>query len=147
MRYLFILFALVLAGCASKTIPASKSFQNEANGLSVEVNWIKNKGDAMDLSLTIKNEYPHPVVVQEDSVMLEFVGRDPSRVIKSNPRWVVRPGNIKTAVVLFGYEPEVPEQGKGTLWVKNIFKSQEADIKNTDQKAGKLPDVKGEFGI
>lgn len=61
--------------CAYKKVSYQKGtgFSNEGQfgkGVSLEMEWLKNKKDSIDVKFKIGNDYDHPVIISGDSVLL-----------------------------------------------------------------------------
>ncbi|NJM09402.1 MAG: hypothetical protein HC883_00430 [Bdellovibrionaceae bacterium] len=94
-----ILSFLILGSCSFKQIIGSQTWsEKDELGLGLRVEWIKNKGDAIDASLLLTNRYPFEVVVPENSIQCAVDG-DGTHSPRTNRR-IVLPANGRRVLVV-----------------------------------------------
>ena len=123
MRNLILILSLfITAACAHKHKFDNATVSNEPGGLETTLMTIKNKGDKMDIMLSFRNEYPFPVIIQENAVKVEFAGSKNSGLHRHNSRTLLRTGDWKEHLVVPRFLQELPKWGRGQVTVDHIYK-------------------------
>lgn len=82
--------------------------------ISTDVTWVKNKGDTVDILMSLKNGYDFPVAWKRGHVKLSFNGRE-GTIRKYEFTGQLEPGEVQKALVIFDFTPEIPREGKIVL--------------------------------
>lgn len=133
---------LTSVACANKVkLDESKArFSTEPNGQGVTatVSWLKNKGHAVDLLLTLENNYDKPVSISKDSLQINVEGRV-GRLKKSEFKEVLAPKSKQKGLMIFKFENETPESGSAIVTIAPIQWIDEADPKKIPALKFQLP--------
>ncbi len=131
---LLLAASIVLNSCGGKRVQVKydsgeKVFRNEKtdNSLGVEVVWVKNKSENVDLLLIVKNDYPHPIVIDEDGWHASFDDQK-GEVKKLNFKTRFASEQAVKDLVIFGFYPPLPLKGTLKLKIDGIHS---ADRKKT----------------
>ncbi len=124
MRIGFLILALsFVVGCGAKKVRFQEGgfFSEKGNkGVELKVDWLKNKGDSLDLSGTVTNHYPHAVSFTTASAKISFDGK--AGILKRDFPASLEPGESRKMVLVWGFSPSVPETGKVVFELNPIHK-------------------------
>lgn len=133
----FILFCTV--HCAHRMeYGASQIKSNETANQSLEarVNWLKDKEDAVDLQVVLRNDYKQVITLKYHEMKLELGGEKPALV---NPRpgtFELQPGESATRELVFRFFGEPKKRpGPAKFTITNIMAGP------MEKPGKKLPDV------
>ena len=123
-KCLFSLFLIsLLLGCAHKVkLDESKarfSTEPSGGGFSATVTWLKNKGGAIDLLMTLQNGYDQSVSIPKEALMIN-VGGQPGRLKRSEFKETFNPNDRQAGVMIFTFEREIPESGSAIVTISPL---------------------------
>lgn len=144
MRPLPFLFScLILAslvGCGHKKLKyADEPSLHE--GLQVSVLFLKPKSETIDMKLSWRNTYKHPVSFTSDAMSLDYEGA------KASPKGKqytisLAPDETASRLVIFNFGRKVPPKGTATLTIEPLLKGTSAET-----SASKLPSYRRALAI
>lgn len=117
--------SLFLSSCSSMRINyppgkvMAKNIKKGAGGLVVEVVWVKNKKDTLDMQLIMKNQYENPIELDSDNWTLTFNNQQGSQRSSSFPL-VIQSGALLKGVIVYNFYPDLPKEGTVKLVFKKI---------------------------
>lgn len=125
---LFIMIAVTTLalgiGCGKKrhkftAEQGSASTEQDGSGLLVDVDWVKNKRDSIDVLVYLKNTYGEPVVIPTKAYKVTYHGktyglRGPSTLEE------FAPNTTEKKVLIFRTGEEIPKKGTVTLTIDPI---------------------------
>lgn len=127
---LLILVSLVAfsASCGKKRYrfngdQGSASTEADGSGLIVDVDWVKNKGDSIDVLLYIKNTYDHPVVIQTKSYKAEYHGQTYALTGLNRPEEFA-PNTTEKKTLIFKADKKIPKKGTVILTIDPIHEGE-----------------------
>lgn len=143
-RYAYFMFPLItffLLSCGGKkVVKLNETVDTEHKGLSVAVEWIKNKRNAIDMSLTFHNGNSHPLHFNRESVKATFNGQDGALVKDLDVS--LGAGESVSEIVSFRFHPKIPKTGSLVLILDPIYKGA-----TTSGNKEKLPKFTRDFPI
>lgn len=121
----FLLSALLLTltvGCANKAVEISSevgSMENEKDGLSAQVMWMKNKSNSVDLEIVLVSSYKEEIVIDDGAFSLEYLGEKyPIRSVSGSS--VLSPSTRYEKTLVFVLPDNKNRQGIVTLKIDPI---------------------------
>jgi hypothetical protein len=123
-RLALVITALTLVNCAYSKMEygTDGAFQNEKaeEHLHAQVIWLKNKKDAADVLLNIRNAYKHPVVIKVNDFTLELDGEKASLVPQASMVELVSGQGIEQ-LLKFRFSTERKREGTAKITLSRVL--------------------------
>jgi hypothetical protein len=114
-----VLSVYVFSACSHKSYKYNETVGNEASGLKLTVDWLKNKKKQIDLKLDFENVSSDELTVNENAITVLFSGQ--AGVLKSeNASILLSPKQKASRVLMYSFAPPVNGPGMVTLSVDPI---------------------------
>lgn len=99
-------------------------------GLQITVEWLKPKGDTIDMRLVWHNTYNHALHFNSEAMTLNY---DNQTVIPRGKPFTLSlaPNETVARVVIFGFGKKTPKNGTATFQIDPIYKGSAAENGNT----------------
>jgi hypothetical protein len=122
-----LIFALLFlaSACASKRTYNSTAWsEKDEGGVGLQVEWVKNKGDTLDVSFAVYNRYPFEIVIPENSLQCEVDGES-THSNRTNRRMVVPAHGKRVSVAVFEYGKSTRNASSALFALDRIHRGEE----------------------
>ncbi len=130
---------LIFVACGGRKVKLNEAIDQNSKSLSTAVEWVKNKGDSVDMNLTFHNGYSHPIHFSRGAIRATFNGKE--GVLRQDKFDVnLDPGESLSETFIFRFNPKIPKEGNFVFSIDPIYQG-----KLSDEKKVKLPKYVRQF--
>ena len=136
---LLIFLCISLVDCAHRHTFYDLSGSDAPNGLKAKVEFIKNKGDKMDVKMSLVNGHDYPIIIEQNAISMKFNGEKNQGAFRPNRRLYMRPGDWEEFTTVLRFSRKVHKFGNGHLLIDHAFREKSNGAKGKKLKVIKIP--------
>jgi hypothetical protein len=126
LSVILILAVTFTISCANrqrlKYVPGTAVASNETDnrGVSISIEWLKNKENSVDIMAILRNNYESSVKIKKSAIKIR-VGDQPGFISKSDfSGELAANGGTERGLLIFKFAGPVPKTGTATLLISEI---------------------------